>query len=302
LLVLCHLLWVRGTDGGLKPRLSIARQRFSKPVTLALFASLTAFVATGCYIYYNTNVLNEYVTTKGGEQQQANAEKKYKQFEHMLKPRVTAVKADVEILFEQRRVDIRGEYTMVNKTGKPLTEIHVAVNPQTLTKWTIDIPGTRVKSDDRQLGYMMLTFDRPLAPGATLPLRFETGFAARGFVNGEANNNIVENGTFFNSTAYFPHLGYDSGIELQDRNKRRKYGLGESAKTGTLSDMRARMDNGLNNESDWISLDTTVSTSPDQIAIAPGYLQREWTQNGRRSFHYKTTSPILGFWSYLSAR
>jgi aminopeptidase N len=65
-------------------------------------------------------------------------------------------------------------------------------------------------------------------------------------------------------------------------------------------DMRARMSNGLS-DSDWMSLDTTVSTSPDQIAMAPGYLQREWTANGRRYFHYKTTSPILGFWSYLSA-
>jgi hypothetical protein len=45
-----------------------------------------------------------------------------------------------------------------------------------------------------------------------------------------------------------------------------------------------------------------VSTSPDQIAIAPGYLQREWTENGRRYFHYKMDSPILGFWAYLSAR
>jgi len=301
-LVFCHLLWVRGTDGGLRPRLSIARQRFSKPVALALFASLTAFVATGCYIYYNTNVLNHFTTTKEGEKQQADAEKKYKKFEHMPKPRITAVQADVEIFPEQRRVEIRGEYTMVNKTGKPLTELHVAVNPQPLTKWKIDIPGTRVKSDDRALGYMILTLDRPLAPGATLPMKFETGFAARGFVGDEANNNIVENGTFFNSVAYFPHLGYDSGIELQDRNKRRKYGLGEPQRLAPPSDMRARMDNGLNNESDWISLDTTVSTSPDQIALAPGYLQREWMHNGRRYRHYKTTSPILGFWSYLSAR
>jgi ABC-type transport system involved in multi-copper enzyme maturation permease subunit len=301
-LVFCHLLWVRGTEGGLRQRLSIARQRFSKPVGLALFASLTAFAATGCYIYYNTNVLNSYVTTKEREERQADAEKKYKKFEHMLKPRITAVQADVQIFPERRAVDIRGQYTLVNKTGQPLRELHVAVNPQTLTTWKIDVPGTHVKSDDRKLGYLMLTFDQPLAPGATLPLRFETGFAARGFVNGEANNNIVANGTFFNSTSYFPHLGYNNDIELQDRNKRRKYGLGEPQRQAPPTDMRARMDNGLNNESDWISLDTTVSTSPDQIAIAPGYLQREWVKDGRRYFHYKTTAPILGFWAYLSAR
>jgi aminopeptidase N len=37
-------------------------------------------------------------------------------------------------------------------------------------------------------------------------------------------------------------------------------------------------------------------------SIAPGYLQKEWRENGRRYFHYKTEAPILSFWSYLSAR
>jgi ABC-type transport system involved in multi-copper enzyme maturation permease subunit len=301
-LVFCHLLWVRGTEEGLRHRLSIARQRFSRPVAVTLAVFLLAFVSTGCYIYYNTNVLNEYRTTKDGEELQANAEKTYKKFEHLPKPRVTAVQADVRIFPERRAVEIRGQYTMVNTTGQPLTELHVSNNAQTLTSWKVDIPGARVKSDDRRFGYTIYTLKEPLAPGASMTLRFENTFAAKGFPNGTANNNIVANGTFFNSVAYFPHLGYNGGIELQDRNKRRKYGLGEPHRQAPPTDMRARMDNGLNNESDWISLDTTVSTSADQIALAPGYLQREWTEGGRRHFHYKTTSPILGFWSYLSAR
>jgi ABC-2 type transport system permease protein len=301
MLVISHLLWVRGTEGGLRQRLQVARQRFGKTVAATFALFLVAFIGTGCYIYYNTNVVNQYRTTKEGEQRQADAEKKFKKYEHMAKPRITAVKADVQIFPERRAVDIRGEYTMVNKTGKPLSELHVSVNPQTLSRWKFDIPGTRVKSDEREFGYTIYTFDRPLAPGATLPLRFQVGYEAKGFENGAPNNNIVANGTFFNSLSYFPHLGYNSGIELQDRNKRRKYGLGELKRLAPQTDMRARMDNGLNNESDWISLDTTVSTSADQIALAPGYLQREWTQNGRRYFHYKTTSPILAFWSYLSA-
>jgi ABC-2 type transport system permease protein len=302
MLVVCHLLWVRGTDERLRSRLQVARQRFGKPVATALVLFFLAFAGTGCYIYYNTNVLNRYRTTRQGEELQALAEKKYKEYEHIPKPRITAVQADVQIFPERRAVDIRGQYTMVNKTGQPLNELHVFLNPQTLTHWKIDLPGARLKTEDRELGYTIYTLDHPLAPGATMPMRFETGFAAKGFVNGEANNNIVENGTFFNSTSYFPHLGYSNDIELQDRNKRRKYGLGEPHRMAPPTDKRALMDNGLNGESDWISLDTTVSTSPDQIALAPGYLQREWTQNGRRYFQYKTTSPILGFWSYLSAR
>jgi ABC-type transport system involved in multi-copper enzyme maturation permease subunit len=302
LLVVCHLLWVRGTDGGFRQRLAIARQRFRKSVAATLALFLIAFAGTGCYIYYNTNVLNDYTTTEESEKLQAEAEKKFKKFEHVPKPRITAVQADVAIHPERRAVEIRGTYTLVNKTGQPLRELHVSVNPQTLTSWKIILPGARVKSDEREFGYTVYTLDQPLAAGASMPMRFETAFAARGFRNGDSNTNVVENGTFINSGGYFPHLGYNSGIELQDRNKRRKYGLGEIERQAPPTDMRARMNNQISNEADWISLDTTVSTSADQIALAPGYLQREWTQNGRRYFHYKTTSPILAFWSYLSAR
>ncbi|CAM5572852.1 hypothetical protein RLIN73S_03209 [Rhodanobacter lindaniclasticus] len=45
-----------------------------------------------------------------------------------------------------------------------------------------------------------------------------------------------------------------------------------------------------------------MSTAPDQIALAPGTLQKEWTANGRRYFHYKMEQPMLNFFAYLSAR
>ena len=46
-----------------------------------------------------------------------------------------------------------------------------------------------------------------------------------------------------------------------------------------------------------------VSTSADQIAVAPGYLQREWQDKGRRYFEYSMGSThILDFFSYISAR
>ena len=56
-------------------------------------------------------------------------------------------------------------------------------------------------------------------------------------------------------------------------------------------------------ESDWITYHTVVSTSSDQIAIAPGYLQRQWQADGRNFFEYSMGStPILDFFAYLSGR
>jgi aminopeptidase N len=45
-----------------------------------------------------------------------------------------------------------------------------------------------------------------------------------------------------------------------------------------------------------------VSTSPDQIAITPGYLRDEWVEAGRRYFHYKMDAPIVNFYTFVSGR
>jgi ABC-2 type transport system permease protein len=300
LLVVGHLLWTRGTESGFRERMRIARQRFAKPVAATLVLFLVAFAGTGCYIYYNTNVLNRYRTTKDAEKNSAEFEKLYKKYENVPQPRITDVQADVDIHPETRAVDIRGKYTLVNKTQAPIAELHVLIDSD--LKSDVSIPGAKLKSTDKEHGYSIYTLTPPMAPGAVLPMTFRISWAARGFVNGDSNVRVVENGTFINNGEMFPHIGYIEDVELQDRNKRRKYGLKPIERARPPTDMQARMDNALSRESDWINLDTTVSTSSDQIALAPGYLQREWTQNGRRYFHYKTTAPILGFWSYLSAR
>jgi ABC-2 type transport system permease protein len=300
-LVISHLFWARGTDSALRNRWRIAKARLNARTLGALAVFFLAFVATGCFVYYNTNVLNPYRTGKDVEKRQAEFESKYKKFERIPQPRITAVKADVDIFPERRAIDVRGEYTLVNKTAAAIRDLHVTFNPD-MTTFDLKIPGAKVTSDDSRLGYRVYTLAQPLAPGASLPMTFRTGFAAKGFVNGASNTSVVENGTFFNNFSYFPHLGYSDGFELQDRNKRRKHGLGELQRAEPQANLAARMNNQLSRESDWLSLDTSVCTSADQIALAPGYLQRKWIKDGRNCFHYKTTSPILGFWAYLSAR
>jgi len=114
---------------------------------------------------------------------------------------------------------------------------------------------------------------------------------------------VLHNGTFINNFAYFPHIGYSDFGELQDPNDRRKHGLPELERMPPLSDdPAARAHNYISRQSDWIEFETVVSTSADQIALAPGYLQREWEEGGRRYFHYRMDAPILGFFAYLSAR
>ena len=50
-------------------------------------------------------------------------------------------------------------------------------------------------------------------------------------------------------------------------------------------------DSYISNNSDWVNVETVISTSPDQIAIAPGSLQRSGTKTAAVTFTTSSTTP-----------
>ena len=154
---------------------------------------------------------------------------------------------------------------------------------------------------DDNLGFYIYQLPTPLPPNGRTALNFALEYENKGFVNSRPNTDIAANGSFLNS-AYAPFVGYEAEIELTDDSTRRKHGLPKAKRMPSLDDVAARNDNGVSTDADWINFEGTVSTSPDQIAILPGYLQREWVENSRRYFHYKMDAPILAIASLNSAR
>jgi ABC-type transport system involved in multi-copper enzyme maturation permease subunit len=301
LLLLAHAFWARGLAQPWRARLRSARQRLSGRSGAALALTLAGFAASGGWIYYNTNVLNEYVPADVRMDRQARYEKLYRQYKDLPQPKVTAVRADVDIYPGERRVAVRGHYALQNKTAAPLDTLRIQENPDVKTSWA-QLPAHTVTLDDKLAGFRILKLAQPLAPGATLALDFVVEVRSPGFTNHGTPDSLNLNGTFFNNRDYFPAFGYNERVELQDRNERRKRGLGEPQRMDKLENRAAYANSVFGSEADWIDFETTVSTSADQIAIAPGYLQKSWEQGGRRYFHYKMDRPMMPFFAYLSAR
>ena len=113
---------------------------------------------------------------------------------------------------------------------------------------------------------------------------------------------MAENGTFIDNASLFPSFGFNAQYLITDRHERRKRDLPQRPRANKLEDTSRYRESGFGKGVTFIDFETTVSTSSDQIAIAPGYLQKEWQDNGRRYFHYKMDAPIVNFFSYLSAR
>jgi aminopeptidase N len=51
-----------------------------------------------------------------------------------------------------------------------------------------------------------------------------------------------------------------------------------------------------------VEVNTTISTAPDQIAVAPGSLIKSWKANGKKYFNYRLDQKSLDFYSFISAK
>ncbi|MBV8465972.1 MAG: hypothetical protein JO218_08505, partial [Burkholderiales bacterium] len=306
-LIKAQAFWVRGIAPSWGARVQGAVRQLRGPSGIALAGFGLAWIGCGAWIYYNTNVLNDYVPSDVAMDRQANYEKQFRKYKGLPQPRITDIRANVDIYPERRAVDLSGHYRLVNKTGAPIDTLYVQMDPQ-YPAILSNLPAYKTELADKDSGFHILKLVQPLAAGAAIDMDFKVevrnpGFTNTSGVSGFGGNalNVNYNGTFFNNQNYFPHLGYQSNAELPDRNERRKRGLGEPMRMAKLEDERARSNNDISNDADWISYETTVSTSADQTAVAPGYLQESWEKGGRRYFHYKMDRPMLSFFSYLSA-
>ncbi len=304
LAVAAYLFWVRGTTAHWRGRVSIARTRFTRPVALLSAASVVAMAGFGTFIFYNTNILNHYVKADAQLQRQADYEKKYKVLSADPQPKITGVKVSVDLYPREQRVTMRGSYTLVNKTDKPVSMIHLLFGNGELIsigKLEFSVP-TELTTNDMAIGVRSYKLATPLAPGGTTDLNFDLSIGAHGFTNTGAFTDVEYNGSFVNGLLLLPVVGYQQRGEIIPDRERKKFGLPPSERARDRDDPVGLAENDIAPDADYITFETTVSTEDDQIAIAPGYLQKEWTEQGRRYFEYKMDSPILNFFAFQSGR
>jgi aminopeptidase N len=90
-------------------------------------------------------------------------------------------------------------------------------------------------------------------------------------------------------------------MEVSNEKRRKKFGLPEKDLMLPTTDAWGLSRNYVSKDGDWISFEATVSTSGDQIALAPGELVAEWTEEGRNYYTYKNDY-MINFYTFVSAR
>ena len=297
LAVLANLFWVRGRERGFARRFQLARQRLRGPVLRAAAVAVALVISLGGFVFYNTNVLNEYETPDTIAARSAEYERRYKRYENAAQPSLAAAQMHVELHPRQRAAQVRGTFVAVNRTARHIDSLHVLLHPDVHTRTVgFDRP-TRLVLDDSVVRYRVYALERALAPGDSLAMSFDVEFRPRGFRNEGAPTEVTPNGTYFEGM-WLPAIGYQPGREVKNDETRRKHGLPPRARQPDAGDVETRAPGRAVAVAD---VETIIGTDPEEIAITPGSLVREWREKGRRYFHYRTDAPIRFSGTILSA-
>ncbi len=314
LILFFSLFYARGSDINFKKRISKGKSRLKSSTAVVSYILLFSALGIGAYIFNNIVYTNGYMTVTESEKRQADYEKQLKQYEFIAQPKVISVNVNAEIFPTKRDAYSIVKTVLVNKTNEAIDSLHLnfaeatyfhAIHKKDTLKYRFPLSYDRPKfqifgEKEMRPWYKIYALPSTMQPGDTLELEFHSALLSKGFANSGYSREIVHNGTFIGQS--MPSIGYSSGSELSSDEKRKKYDLPEK-----LDDLPPHDDPyGIrtmlfNDDADLVTFEATIGTSADQIAVAPGYLQKEWSEGDRRYFHYVQDSKIDLFYNLVSA-
>ncbi len=313
MVMLSYALWVRGRERSLKHRLagigSRLRPGFARGV---IAAALVVFAGSGGWIYYNTHVLNPFVTRYDGQLRAAQYERKYRQFHDAPQPRIAAVDMKVDLSPERNMARVAGSYRLVNRTAQPIQDVYLLWNWRVRSHEVRFAPAATLVDEDPDLYWHHYRLDSPLAPAAEASLEFAFEYGAVGFTNEGASPVVLGNGTFLNGgesalQVTSPSLGYAEDGELRSDRDRKRFDLPPRERMAPLDDPIQVNQNALSRDADFIDYRAQVCTAADQLPITSGYVERDWTERDagggeRHCIAYAMDSKMANIYSFVSAR
>jgi len=271
LLIIGSLVYVRGTETKLIKRIKASKYRLSKPLFKLTCIVFLAFITIGSFIFYNTNIINQYWSNSEAIAFRVDYEKELKRFEYIPQPKIVDINLQLELYPSQRNYTVEGYYILKNTTTEDITSIHIQKRIEdniTLDSIAFD-NGFKTDHQYDKFGYSIFNLYTPLKPKDSVKMYFKQSFTTKGFELGNANTNISNNGTFFNNSD-LPTIGYNRKYDLKDNNDREDYNLPIRSNKAEQSDSNELVNARSCSDSDGINFEMIIGTSIDQTALVPG--------------------------------
>ncbi len=246
------------------------------------FTAIFIFVLVS---YMGKNIVSNYtpIDSNSLEIAQANYEKKFRIFQNKAQPSITNVITKVDLFPSKNAYSIKGTYVLENKSQKHINEFLMNFPDNFIINKAIlhtENGNILVKNQ-----YQIIQLKKALVPNQKMSFDFELYYEWNPINGHQSFNAIVENGSFMRISRYYPQIGYNSSLEIEDEKLRNKLKLGKMSAIKSIDQPKTLND-------DFINLDMIISTEYDQIALGIGELHKKWKKNNRAYFNFKTSSPI----------
>ncbi|MBS9727068.1 hypothetical protein, partial [Stutzerimonas stutzeri] len=152
-------------------RLALAGRRLRGPTGVLAAVAALAFVGVGGWLYWSTNIRNEFLSPDQQLDLQARYERELSKYRNLPQPRIVAVDNRVDLFPESQSMVIDANWTIRNLHVQPIQDLHVTMgdDKQLLAA---DLGGQKLTFHDKDLGYRIYRLDTPLQPGESRSVHF----------------------------------------------------------------------------------------------------------------------------------
>ncbi|MCJ8318068.1 MAG: hypothetical protein MJK12_00435 [Colwellia sp.] len=278
--------WQRGSS-------NIA-QKFTQLGKGVLTSAVGILIASGSYIYYQTNIFNDFQTTEQRLQFMAEYERQYSELAELPQPTVVDINVDVDIYPDSRRYQAKGRYIIENQTDKVIEKVMVSILNQSHIKQSIVIKEAKLERYDEEYQTYFYQLNKPMKVGDKLILNFDFKVSHNAFKELDGEHYVTKGGSYIELEDIMPQFGYNQRYVIDDEEERVKRNLPLVKLAMPTVEMQLESD-------DWVNFETTVSTNASQQVVTVGRLQKTWSEEGRNFFHYKTDNKVQRQLAYTSA-
>ena len=292
LLAMCFILlglifWRRGNHSfwsGLKGK----NAEFSKAIYGVVAVCFALFLATRFFIIEQVNGKGNFVHQAVQDEESALYEKKFAHLKTLPHPKYKALDLDIDLYPDERKAMYEAKITLDNSAK---SEVLYLDFEEFITVEALSLEGEPLERLSFDETYNVSSWQIP-KDKATIELTLKATKHYQGFVQDEAQADLLPNGSLAELKAFLPHIGFDDGERLQKNRDRDDHALERlKSRKAPVNDPIASLQNSLSPDALPLKGEITVSTNLEQKALSSGRLTKAWQEDNRNFYRYDMSAP-----------
>jgi len=284
-------MWQRGNTYSMRFRVKQVFSNWSIRFSILTVLLCVVYVGSGSVVFYNTNIVNDYMNSDDNLDYREAYELKFKRHENVKGFFPIVMSTKVDLFPSEKRYSVEANYVLENKSKNAQNQLFITERE---VLGSISIESAKLVEHDTTFGVYLFEFENPILPGQKVDYSFKLVKQLEGF---EINQALVSNGSYIMHREFEPVLAYRKSMEISNELEREKRNLPVRVDEKVSDDHIQSFESYIGR----VYYETIISTDENQIALGSGELLKQWTDGNRSFFHYKSEGLIMPAMAYFSA-